>query len=89
VVGLVDLDPAPVAWTAAAEMLPVARVPKEDADRSAAGRAVRLRPADRQPEDRGPVPGQERQRHRHLLNVEQPQPPASRTVGLQQEIING
>lgn len=74
-VGVVDLDPGAVASAARAEVLPVGRMPEEDADRAAAGRAVRLGAADgREAKERGPVAGQERQGHRHLLDIEQSQP---------------
>jgi hypothetical protein len=74
------------------EVAPLGPVPEEDPDRLPADRAVRLRAVRDAAEGRGPVAGQKCERHRHLLDIEQPQPikPGSPlSVGVRPELING
>ena len=92
VVGVVDLGRAVAGGGRGAEVVPLGPVAEEDPDRLAAGRAVRLGAMGDAAEGRGAVAGQERQGHRHLLDIEQSQPvkPGSPLgVGLRPELING
>src|ERR1700689_3394287 len=95
VVGFVDLG-RPVARGRGggrnAEVVPLGPMPEEDPDRVPARRAVRLRAVDDAAEGRGPVAGQKCERHRHLLDIEQPQPVEAGSplnVGLRPELVNG